>query len=261
MARPLALVTGASSGIGEAFARELASRGHDLILVARGADALKTLAAELSDQREVEAEVLPADLRDPAGLAAVESRVGATERPVDVLVNNAGFGSGGSFVDLPVEGEVGQVELNVAALLRLTHAALRQMVPRGAGGILNVASVGGFQPAPGNATYSATKAFVLSFTEAVHDEVVRDGVRVTCLCPGFTRTAFQDRAGLEAAAVPGFLWSDPASVARAGLKALQRNKAVCIPGLVNKGAPGLVRLLPRAAVRRIAGVAVKRMER
>ena len=144
---------------------------------------------------------------------------------------------------------------------RLTHAALRQMVPRGAGGILNVASVGGFQPAPGNATYSATKAFVLSFTEAVHDEVVRDGVRVTCLCPGFTRTAFQDRAGLEAAAVPGFLWSDPASVARAGLKALQRNKAVCIPGLVNKGAPGLVRLLPRAAVRRIAGVAVKRMER
>ena len=163
------------------------------MLVARGADALTRLADDLARDHGVSAETLPADLGDADGLASVAEHLGDPERPVEIVVNNAGRGTGGPFVELPVGGELAQVDLNVTALVRLTHAALAAMVPRRHGGVLNVASLGGFQPAPFNATYSATKAFVLSFSEAVREEVRTAGVHVSCLCPGFTRTGFRRR--------------------------------------------------------------------
>ena len=253
--RPLALVTGASGGIGEAFARELARQGHDLVIVARSADRLEKLAAELG---EVEVEVLPADLQASDQLATVEKRVSAVDRPVDILVNNAGYGTAGAFRDLPIDREIGSVDLNISALVRLTHAALQPMVERGSGGILNVASIGAFQPAPNNATYSATKAFVLSFSEALHEEVKPLGVRVTCLAPGLTRTEFQQTAGISGNVAPGFMWADANDVARVGLKGLRRNKAVIVPGFMNKATAMLVHLMPRAVVRKAAKQVTKR---
>src|SRR5439155_3448150 len=217
--RPIALVTGASSGIGAAFARQLAERGHDLVVVARDVTRLEKLAADLPG---VDVEVMAADLQQPQQLAAVEARLAATDRPVDKLINNAGYGTAGNFHELEADREIGQIELNVNALVRLSHAAARAMVPRHRGGILNVGSVGSFQPGPFNATYSATKAFVLSFSEAIHEELRPHGVHVTCLCPGFTRTEFQERAGITDIASPGFLWQDADTVARIGLRALDR---------------------------------------
>jgi len=246
-------VTGASSGIGESIARVAARDGHDLVLVARGADALARLADDLARDHGVSAETLPADLADADGLASVAARLGDRERPVEIVVNNAGRGTGGPFAELPVEGELAQIDLNVTALVRLTHAALAVMVPRRHGGVLNVASLGGFQPAPFNATYSATKAFVLSFTEAVHEEVRTAGVHVSCLCPGFTRTGFQAASGLDASGLPDYLWQSADEVAEAAWYGLGRNQAVVVPGAVNKATATGVRFLPRVAVRRLAG--------
>jgi len=225
----VALITGASIGIGEQFSRQLAQRGHDVVLVARDVARLEALAKEI-EAGGTNAEVLPADLTDAGQLAAVEARA----RTVDVLVNNAGFGSFGAFHTLDIETEMREIGLNVMALVRLTHAAAAGMVERGSGGILNVSSLAGFQPGPSNATYGATKAFVTSFTEAVHEELRGTGVNVTVLCPGFTHTEFQERANAPASDVPGFMWQEAPEVARAGLDGLERNKAVVIPGAVNK---------------------------
>lgn len=254
MTRPVALVTGASSGIGAQFARVLAERDHDLVLVARGRARLETLAKELAGQRGVGCEVLAADLTDTAQLATVEARA----ENVDVLVNNAGFGTTGRFHELELDAEDREIRLNVVALTRLTHAAARAMAARGAGGILNVASIAAFQPTPGNATYSATKAYVLSFTEAVHEELRGTGVSVTCLCPGFTRTEFQARAGFDETQVPGILWQTADAVARAGLDGLARNKAVVVPGAFYKVAATATRLTPHAITRRAASLVIGR---
>ena len=153
----------------------------------------------------------------------VEARAASVDHPIELLVNNAGVGSAGAFIDLPIDGEVAQVDLNVTALVRLTHAVLPGLVGRGRGGIINVSSLGGFQPAPLNATYSATKAFVLSFTEAVHEEVLASGVRVSCLCPGFTHTGFQARSGMSAPGIPEFAWQTSDQVAEAGWAGWQQN--------------------------------------
>ena len=203
MRRPIALVTGASSGIGEHLARLLAERGHDLVLVARDASRLAALAKELEGAFDATAQVLPADLTDADQLRVIEDRCHDRSAPIDVLVNNAGFGTFGPFHTLDLDTELREIQLNVVALVRLTHAAASEMVPRGRGGILNVSSLAGFQPGPSNATYSATKAFVTSFTEAVHEELKGTGVTVTVLCPGFTRTGFQAAANVPAEAVPG----------------------------------------------------------
>ncbi len=184
--RRSALVTGASAGIGAAFAEALAREQYDLVLVARRADRLEELAKRLRDARGVAIEVLAADLTDGAGLARVVARV--EEGPPDLLVNNAGHGSFGNFAELDIDREVGEIQLNVVALVRLTRAALPGMIRRGHGAIINVSSMAGFQPMPFNATYGATKAFVNSFTEALHEELRGTGVRVQALCPGFTRT-------------------------------------------------------------------------
>jgi short-subunit dehydrogenase len=253
MGNRVALITGASVGIGEQFARQIATRGYDVVLVARDVARLEALAKEI-ETGGVNAEVLAADLTDHAQLATVEARA----RTVDVLVNNAGFGTFGPFHALDVETELREINLNVMALVRLTHAAAAGMVERGSGGILNVSSLAGFQPGPSNATYGATKAFVTSFTEAVHEELRGTGVNVTVLCPGFTHTEFQERANVPASDVPGFMWQEAPEVARAGLDGLEKNKAIVIPGAMNKVMGNLSAITPHAITRRVGGAVLKR---
>jgi short-subunit dehydrogenase len=240
-----ALVTGASSGIGESFARLLAARGTDLVIVARRAELLDGLARELVERYRVAVEVLAADLTDPGQRAEVEGRLRA--EPVELLVNNAGYGAFGAFAELPLDDHLAQIELNVAALVRLTHAVLPGMVARGRGGVLNVASMAGFTPSPGSATYGATKAYVASFSESLHSEVAGRGVHVTALCPGFTRT--------EDDVPPNLLWLRRDDVARAGLEAVSSGRALCVPGVQYKAAFPALKLVPRPLLR----AAVNRM--
>jgi uncharacterized protein len=251
----VALITGASIGIGEQFTRQLAARGYDVVLVARDVARLEALAKEI-EAGGVSAEVLAADLTDAAQLAAVEARA----RTVDLLVNNAGFGTFGPFHTLDIETELREINLNVMALVRLTHAAAAGMVERGRGRILNVSSLAGFQPGPSNATYGATKAFVTSFTEAVHEELRGTGVHVTALCPGFTHTEFQARANAPASEVPGFMWQEAPEVARAGLDGVEKNKAIVIPGAVNKVMGNLSAVTPHAITRRVGAAVLKRAD-
>jgi len=258
VSRPIALVTGASSGIGEHLARQLAERGHDLVLVARDQSRLEALAKEIESAGGASVQVLPADLTDPEQLQRVEDRCHDKSAPIDVVVNNAGFGSFGAFHTLDVDGETREIQLNVVALVRLTHAAASEMVPRGKGGILNVSSLAGFQPGPMNATYGATKAFITSFTEAVHEELRGTGVSVTALCPGFTRTGFQAAANVPQGDIPGFMWQGPAEVATVGLDALAKNRAIAIPGPMNKVLGLFSSVTPHAITRRIGGAVIKR---
>jgi short-subunit dehydrogenase len=249
-----ALVTGASSGIGEATARMLAAHGvGHLVLVARRADRLGRLAADLARAHGTEAEVLAADLADPAELARVERRLADAERPVDLLVNNAGLGTSGPFATLPADGEEHEIRVNVIALVRLTRAVLPGQIERGRGAVLNVSSMASYQPSPGNATYGASKAFVTSFSEAVHEEVRWSGVTVTALCPGFTRTEFQEAAGATDNGVPGFAWTSAESVADAGLAAAAAGRALVIPGLGYRVIAGVTTPLPRTAKRWLMG--------
>jgi len=255
--RPVALVTGASAGLGEEFARQLARRNHDLVLVARDAARLEALAADLRATLGIEAEVLRADLTVESDLAAVEARA----RAVDLVVNNAGFGTFGPFHTLDVDAEERMVRLNVLAVLRLTHAAAAAMAERGRGGILNVSSLAGYQPGPRNAVYGATKAFVTSFTQAVHEELRGTGVSVTVCCPGFTHTEFQERAAAPASDVPDFLWQDPPEVVRAALDGVAANRAVVVPGAVNKVLGAVSGTLPHSVTRRISSLILERAAR
>ena len=254
-----ALVTGASSGIGEEFARQLARRGYDLVLVARRKDRLSLLATSLSALHNVTAEVIEADLTAKEEVAVVERRLGVGD--IDLLVNDAGLGSVGEFAQLPLDREVEQVELNVRALLQLTHAALRSMVQRGRGAIINVASMAGFQPVPYNATYAATKAFVVNFSEALHEEAKPHGVTVTCLCPGPVRTEFQQVAGIKAGRMRGkpllryMAGTSAVGVVQSALGAMEAGRAVVIPGTVNRAIVETAHGLPRCVVRRLAGAA------
>lgn len=256
--RSTALVTGASSGLGICFARQLAASGHDLVLVARNRLALERLVEELEAKHGTTAEVLQADLGHRGELGAVVDRI-ATGAPLDVVVNNAGFGFYGPVVTHSSEQELGMVDVDVAAVVAISHAALRAMVPRRSGGLLNVASVAAFAATPDSATYSASKGFVLMYSEAVHDEVAASGVHVTVLCPGFTRTSFQANAGIEAKGLPSFVWSEPDTVVREALAALERNQAVCVPGVVNKLTAASPRFAPRPVVRRMAASVMKRL--
>jgi short-subunit dehydrogenase len=251
-------VTGASSGIGEAFARRLAREGYDLALVARRGDQLERLAKELEARHPARVEVIAADLCEEAGLARVEQVLRDDPR-LELLVNNAGVGTQGRFHELPVGPEVGMARLHVEALLRLTHAALPPMVERGRGAVINVSSGLGFVPAPYYATYGATKAFVNSFTEALAEELRGTGVSMQVLCPGFTRTEFQERAGMDTGAIPGFLWQTAEQVADESLAALRRGTVVCVPGRLNRASMAPVRGgLSRAATRRVLALLGRR---
>jgi uncharacterized protein len=252
-----ALVTGASSGIGEAFARQLAAAGTHLVVVARSGDKLDSLASEVRARSGVEVEVLPADLADAGALRTVEDRVVAVDRPVDLLVNNAGYGFNGPFGEIPVDDEDAEIRVNIVALMRLSHAAVRRMPETGGGGILNLSSVAAFQPAPESANYSATKAYVTSFSQSLHDEVKAKGVRVTVLHPGLTRTEFQQRGGYTIG-LPGPFWQSADAVARAGIEAVGRGDAVEVPGWHNKVWVSSVRMMPMALQRFAAAQVTRR---
>jgi uncharacterized protein len=253
-----ALVTGASAGIGRAFAQRFAARGTDLVLVARDEARLQVLAADLVERHGVRAEVLRADLVDRTDVAAVEARLHDDRDAIHTLVNNAGFGSYGPFADADVDTEVREIELNVIALVRLTHAALVAMRPRESGAIVNVSSLAGFQPAPSSATYAATKAFVNSFTHSVHEEARRAGVHVMAVCPGYTHTEFHERAGLGPSEIPEFLWQSADDVVEVALRDLDRRRSVSIPGGVNKVVGAASSVTPSVISRRIAGLVVRR---
>ncbi len=245
-----ALVTGASSGIGKQLAMQLAADGSDLVIVARRTGLLEGLADRLREEHKVGVEVLTADLTSPDGLAEVAGRLSGSARPVELLVNNAGFGSSGSFADLAAGNAAGQVSLNVMALVALTHAVLPSMLRRGHGGVLNVSSVAGFFAAPGSAVYGATKAFVTSFSESLSGEVADHGVHVTALCPGFTRTEDHDEQDSDGR-IHRFAWLDAGPVARAGLDAVAAGRVICVPGAQYKAVVPLARIVPRRAIRSV----------
>lgn len=249
-----ALVTGASSGIGRAFAVALAEQGTSVIAVARRRDRLEDLAREVSG-----VEVLAADLTDPSQLTTVEERLADGARPVDLLVNCAGFGTQGRFAELPVDVEDSEVRLNVLALVRLTRAALPGMVARGHGAVINVSSVAGHQPIPLWATYSASKAFVTTFSRAVAAELRGSGVRVLALLPGFTYTEFHERSGFERGLVPGPAWMTAQAVAETALRDLERGRVHSFPGLHNRAVAAASRLSPWAVTRRVLKVATRHM--
>lgn len=253
-----ALVTGASSGIGEAFARQLGAAGTDLVIVARSKERLDALAGELADEHHISVEVLAADLIDREQLAGVERRVRSNDEPIDLLINNAGFGNNGLFADADVNAEDSEIQLNVVALMRLCHAAIGRMKEAGGGSILNVSSTGSFQPTPGLANYAATKAYVTSFSQALHEELVGTGVVVTALCPGVTHTEFQARGGFSNEGIPSFLWQTADEVAAAGLSAVAAGRAVETPGLHNKALRVTTRLAPMSVVRWSAGQVLRR---
>ena len=255
--RRLAIVTGASAGIGAAFAERLAREAYDLVLVARRRERLDEIADKLTRAHARRVDVLAADLCAPEGVRAVEARI-AEEPALELLVNNAGFGTNGAFADLDREGEDEEVRLNVLALLRLTHAAIAAMKVRGHGTVINVSSLAGFQPSPFNATYGATKAFVNSFTQGVAEELRETGVRLQLLCPGFTRTEFQEVAGVRTDAVPDFAWMTAEAVVDASLAGLRRGELVVIPGAGNKVMGAVIRAMPAALARRVGGALLRR---
>ena len=247
-----ALVTGASAGIGRAIAVELASRGVDLVVVARDEARLKDLADELSTAHGIDVQVLPADLTLPDDRTRVEQRV-ADLPTIDCVVNNAGLGTYGDLAGSTTEAEQRQIELNVTALLRLTTVAAQTFQARRHGAILNVSSVAGFQPNPHHATYGATKAFVTSLTEAVHEELAPFDVHVTALCPGYTHTEFHERADWDADGMPAFIWSQATDVARAGVEGLLDNRAIVVPGAHWKGLAAISQVSPSVLTRKVAG--------
>jgi short-subunit dehydrogenase len=245
-----ALVTGASSGIGHAFAEEIAARGAEhLVVVARRRDLLEELADSIGAQHPTKVEVLDADLTTDDGLARVAQRVADEGQPIELLVNNAGFGTTGDFAKLPIEREAEEVRLNVSAVLHLTHAAVNAMLPRRHGGIINVSSLAGDQPLQGSATYAATKAFVTTLTESVAAELRGSGVHVTLLKPGFVRTDFQETADVEVGFLPGLMWLDRHNVARAALNDVEKGRLISVPGMQYKALTGVVQAMPRPVLR------------
>ena len=254
-----ALVTGASSGIGRAFVVALASSGTDVVVVARRRERLEGLAAELRAAHGTDAEVLVADVADEEQLRAVERCLADQARPVDVLVNCAGFGTHGRFAELPADREEQQIKVNVLAPVRLTHAALPGMLERGRGGIVNVSSIAAIQPLPQWATYGATKAYLTSFSQAVHEEVRHRGVTVLALMPGFTRSEFQAESGSGTERLPGFVWMSPDSVACSALDALARGRATFVPGLGYRAFAAVSRVAPWGLARRIVHRAGSRL--
>jgi short-subunit dehydrogenase len=245
-----ALVTGASTGIGRAFAERLAAEGTHLVLVSRDVERLEALAAVLERAHGVDVEVLPADLDEAGPLAAVAKRLAASP-DVDLLFNNAGLGFKGAFASAPLPRVDCQLNVNVVALVHLTHAALGAMRSSGRGTVVNVSSVVGEIPGPGNATYGATKAFVTGFSEALHAEAKRDGLTVTVVLPGATRTEFHQRGGFKER-MPRLGWQSADAVAKAALDGARRGRAVVVPGVHNKAIVVAAKLMPQAVGRRVS---------
>lgn len=248
-----ALVTGASSGIGEAFADALARAGVDVVLVARRVDRLDALAARLR-ARDVIVDVLAADLASVEGRRTVADRLADADRPIDLLVNCAGLGAATPFAEGDPQRYREIIDVNIDAVVELSQAVLPSMLAAGRGWILNVSSLGGLAPGPGFAVYSATKAFVCSFSESLHEEYRRRGVVVTAVCPGATRTEFGEVSGADGNDVPSLLWQQPEAVVAEGLAAVASGRALRVTGWPNRVAAGATALMPRIARRRVAGI-------
>ncbi|MDG9716897.1 SDR family oxidoreductase [Streptomyces sp. DH24] len=237
-----ALITGSTAGIGAAFARRLAADGHDLVLVARDTKRLREQATELHDRHGIEAEVLTADLATDEGIDAVTARLGDRRNPVDLLINNAGFGNKGRFLEVSLADELTMLKVHCEAVLRLTSAAAEAMRERGRGGVVNVASVAAFVP---RGTYGASKAWVVQFTQGVAKDLAGSGVRLMALCPGFVRTEFHARAGMGTDNIPGWMWLDADKLVAAALNDLARGRTVSVPDPRYKALMGIVKVVPR----------------
>lgn len=238
-----ALITGASSGIGEVFARRLASQGYNCILVARRREKLEALARSLQQEHGVRAEVLPADLAEPDEVERVEDHIkGRTD--LHMLINNAGFGTRHHFIELDLGMQLDMIAVHVTASVRLTYAALPAMLDRGRGSVINVASLAGFMPMPRVVTYAATKSYLIAFSQGLAKELAETGVRVQALCPGFTYTEFHDRAefdDFDRSEVSRALWMSAENVVTESLQALEAKRAVCVPGRMNRLVLRLIR--------------------
>ena len=245
--KKVAVVTGASAGLGVEFARQLSKRGHRLVLVARRKERLEKLARELGSARAV-----AVDLSKANAAAKLMADLEANGETVDLLVNNAGFGLIGRFAELDAKRERQMIDLNIGTLADLCRAVAPGMIERKSGGIINVASTAAFQPGPRMAVYFATKAFVLSFTEAIHEELKPHRIKVSCLCPGPTRTEFGEVAGFEGNGLFDRVAMNAAEVVETGLKGLDSNDAVVVPGWANKVTAASTRFAPRSVVRKIA---------
>jgi uncharacterized protein len=247
-----ALVTGASSGVGQACARLLAAEGVSLVIAARRVDRLDALATELVDRYGVGVEVIGADLSDAKDVTRLEERLTEPERPIELLVSNAGFATAGGFAELPVELSLDAIAVNVIAPVRLIRAALPGMVARGKGGVLVVSSLVASLPMPRSATYGATKAFLSSFSESLYMEARQQGVHVTSVAAGLVRTEFHSTAGINTDGIPDMAWMKPEQVAQAGLEAVAAGKVTVVPGALNKMQVPFFRMAPRALLRRWA---------
>ncbi|MBR7829078.1 SDR family oxidoreductase [Actinospica sp. MGRD01-02] len=257
-----ALITGGTAGIGRAFADKFAALGYDLVLVARNQERLDEAAAELrgeaGEERKhgpVRVETLSADLATVEGRALVEERLGEKDRPVDILVNNAGFGLGHSFRSGSLDDEERLIDVHIRAVLRLTHAALPGMVLRGKGSVINVASVAAFVP---RGTYSASKAWVVSFSESVAAELNGTGVRCMALCPGFTHTEFHDRAEVDPNEIPSWMWLNAPDVVDAAIDDLRKGLTVSVPSIKYKALVGASKVVPRRLSTRVGRGVSKR---
>ena len=248
------VVTGASSGIGRCFAEKLAPLAEELVVVARDRARLEALASELESAHRCRVTVEVADLSSEADCRRLAASLEANTP--DLLINNAGYGTRGPFAELPIEEEIREVSTNVLAPMRLLRACLPGMLERNSGAVIQVSSLASELSAPFAATYGATKAFLTHFTESVYEELRESDVRIQALLPGFTRTEFQRRAGVEASKVPDFAWMSPDAVVAASLASLCRDEAVCIPGRRYKALHGLTRFIPRGPLRK--GLALKR---
>ena len=240
-----ALITGSTAGIGAAFARRLAADGHNLVLVARNTERLGEQATELHDRHGIEAEVLTADLATDKGIDTVATRLADRKNPVDLLVNNAGFGNKGRYLDVSMADELKMLKVHCEAVLRLTSAATEAMRERGRGGVVNVASVAAFVP---RGTYGASKAWVVQFTQGAAKDLAGTGVRLMALAPGFVRTEFHERAGMGTDNIPNWMWLDADKLVAAALADLARGKSLSIPDPRYKALMGLVKVTPQSVL-------------
>jgi uncharacterized protein len=258
----LAVITGASAGIGAMFARKLAARGYDLLLIARREDRLRSLASELADAHHVKADFMVADLADAADLERAAERIQSAVS-LALLVNNAGFGLHGLFFESDVAGQAEMHRLHVLATMRLMHAALVNLVPRGTGGVINVASVGGFAQAPGSVSYNSTKAWMISFTEGIAIDLASkdSAVRVQALCPGFTLSEFHDVIHMDRSVIPQSLWMTADFVVEESLRGFERGQLIVIPGWRYKLIVAGMKLLPAPLMRRLSRGGTRRFRR
>ena len=242
-----AMITGATAGIGLAFARSLAAAGHDLVLNARDATRLEQVAADLRAAARVDVEILVADLSEREQCRMVEARLSDPYRPIEILINNAGFGINETFVDSAIDDEQRLLDVLVTAIMRLTHAAVPGMLARGSGAVINVSSVAGWIP---SGTYSAAKSWVTVFSESLSAELADTGVHVTAVCPGYTHTEFHQRADMNISEIPQWMWLDVDQVVQRALADVRRGHAVSVPGRQYKLLSVLARHAPRTLVRR-----------